>query len=584
MYGVAMYIERVPNRNSPPAVLLRESFRDGSRVRKRTLANLSDWPPERIDALRAVLKGKTLSSLPVEDSFEIIRSRPHGHAMAVLGVLRSLGLVDLIDRRRSRQRDLVLAMLVARILDPRSKLATARGLDGETLSSSLGEVLGVADADVDELYSAMDWLLERQTQIEAALAKRHLTDDIFALYDVSSTYFEGHCCPLAKRGHSRDGKKDKLQIVFGLLCDAEGRPVAVEVFAGNTGDPKTVPAQVKKIREHFHLEHLVLIGDRGMLTHARIRDDLAPVEGIAWITALRAPAIRRLVKTGVLQLSLFDECKLAEITSPDFPEERLVVCRNPLLAADRARTREELLSATERDLEKIVAATKRKQRPLRGKAAIGVRVGRVLNRHKMAKHFRITITSGRLIFARKTKNIQAEAALDGFYVVRTSIPEEVMAAGQVVAAYKSLSLVERAFRSYKTVDLKVRPIHHWHEDRVRAHVFLCMLAYYVEWHMRELLAPILFDDEHPEQGERRRRSIVDPAKSSLTAERKAANKRTDDDYYPVHSFQSLLSDLATITKNRIRLKTEGQTEFNQLTTLTPLQQRAFDLLKVSCRL
>lgn len=577
-----MYIERIPNRDSPPAILLRESFRDGSRVRKRTLANLSDWSPERLAALRTALRGKTVSPLAVEDSFEIVRSRPHGHVAAVLGALRSVGLESIIDPHKSRERDLVVAMIAARIINPRSKLATARALGSETLSCSLGEVLGVDDASVKEFYGAMDWLLERQGRIEAALAERHLKNDVFALYDLTSTYFEGRSCPLAKLGHSRDGKSDKLQIVFGLLCDGDGRPVAVEVFDGNTGDPKTVAAQVRKMRVQFHLENVVLIGDRGMITQARIRDDLAPVDGLAWITALRAPGIRGLVESGALQLSLFDECKLAEISSPDFPGERLVVCRNPLLAAERARKRQELIAATERELTKIAAATTRCRNPLQGEAAIGMRVGRILNRHKVGKHFDITITARALQFVRKSDSIEAETALDGFYVVRTSVPQQAMSAPQVVAAYKSLSRVERAFRSYKTVDLKVRPVHHHLADRVRAHVLLCMLAYYVEWHMRQLLAPIIFDDEHKEEAEAGRRSVVDPARRSTSAKRKAKMRRTEDDC-PVHSFQSLLADLATITKNRMRLKTDDAKEFDQLTTPTPVQQRAFDLLKVSCR-
>jgi len=578
-----MYIERVPNRDSPPAMLLRESFREGSRIRKRTLANLSDWPNDRIEALRAVLRGKSLSPLALQDSFEIIRARPHGHVAAVLGAIRSIGLDGVIAPRKSRQRDLVLAMIAARIISPRSKLAMARGLGVETLASTLGEELGIADADVDELYGAMDWLLERQQTIEAALAERHFKNDMFALYDLTSSYFEGRTCPLAKLGHSRDGQKDKLQVVFGLLCDGDGRPIAVEVFDGNTADPKTVASQIKKLRERFHLEHIVLIGDRGMITQARIRKDLAPVERVAWITALRAPAIRRLVESGALQLSLFDERKIAEIKSPDYPGERLVVCRNPLLAAERARKRQELLAATERELAKIAAATARSRNPLQGEAEIGMRVGKVLNRYKVGKHFRVTIESRAMRYERDALAIEAETALDGFYVVRTSVPAEVMDEQEIVIAYKSLSKVERAFRSLKTMDLKVRPIHHRLADRVRAHVLLCMLAYHVEWHMRQSWAPILFDDEHKDQAEKKRETVVDPAQRSDGALRKAASKRTDDDY-PVHSFQSLLADLATITKNRIRPKASGAAEFEQLATATRLQQRAFDLLKVPCRL
>jgi transposase len=578
-----MYIETVPNRGSRPAVLLRESFRENGRVRKRTLTNLSDWPTDRIEALRAVLRGG--ASLPgkLEDAFKIVRTRPHGHVAAVLGTLRALGLEKLIDRHRSRERDLTVAMIIARIIDPRSKLATVRGLCEETLSSTLGELLDLATADEDELYGAMDWLLERQASIEDALAARHLTEGTFVLYDVSSTYFEGRTCSLAKLGHSRDGKKDKLQVVFGLLCDAEGRPVAVEVFDGNTGDPKTVAAQVKKLRARFGLKHLVLIGDRGMLTTARIKEDLRSVEDYEWITALRAPAIQRLVKNGNLQLSLFDRKEIAEITDPSFPGERLVVCKNPLLAAERARKRIELLAATERELDKIVVAVGRRKNPLRGKAEIGVRVGRVLGRYKMAKHFRVEIGDASVRYQRKQEKIDAETALDGFYVIRASVPRSVMDSEQLVAAYKGLSVVERAFRSCKTVDLKIRPIHHHLADRVRAHVLLCMLAYYVEWHMRQKLAPILFDDDAKEEAELARTSIVRPAQRSASALDKAHRKRSADGLR-VHSFQTLLRDLATLAKNRVQPSINGAPGFDQITTPTAHQQRAFDLLGVNYRM
>ena len=582
-----MYIERVPNRNSPPAVLLRESWREGTRTRKRTLANLSDWPEERIEALRQVLKGATVvSNNPGNGSdnpFEIVRSRPHGHVAAVLATLRKLGVHKLLDAKPSRMRELVIAMVVARIIAPSSKLATARELAHETLASTLGELLGVGDANADELYAALDWLLERQEKLERALCKRHLRSDVFALYDLSSTYFEGRTCRLAKLGHSRDGKKNKLQIVFGLLCDGAGRPVAVEVFEGNTGDPKTVGAQVRKLRERFDLQNIVLIGDRGMLTQARIREDLATVDGFEWITALRAPAIQKLVEGGSFQLSLFDDRELAEIRSPDYPGERLVVCRNPLLAAERTRKRQELIEATKAQLDKIVAAVQRKRNPLVGRAEIGLRVGRVLGRFKMAKHFALDISKRSLRYTLREERIAQEAALDGFYVVRTSVPAKVMGTEQVVAAYKSLSKVERAFRSYKSVDLKVRPIHHRLENRVRAHVLLCMLAYYVEWHMRERLAPILFDDHDKANAARRRRSVVAPAQRSKAALRKAGQKRTDDDF-PVHSFRTLLTDLATLTKNLIQPNLAGAKPFEQHATPTLLQQRAFDLLEVSYRL
>jgi len=574
---VAMYIETVPNRNSPPCVLLRESFRQGGKVRKRTLANLTHWPPGLVEGLRRLLKGgKVVEELP---DFDIIRSLPHGHVAATLGTLRKVGLDKLIAARRSRQRDLVVAMMVARVIDPRSKLATARGLSGETAFTSLGELLGVSDADANELYGAMDWLLSRQDRIEQALAERHLRDGTLVLYDVTSTYFEGQTCPLARLGHSRDGKKDKLQIVFGLLCDVAGRPVAVEVFEGNVGDPATLASQVGKIRERFGLRRVVLVGDRGMITEARIREDLRAIEGLDWITALRAPAIRKLLAEGSLQPSLFDERDLAEITSPMYPNQRLVVCRNPLLAEKRRRKREELLAATVKRLAKIAAAVGRPGRPLRGADKIGLRVGKVLDHFKVGKHFRIEITDSSFSYARDERKIAAEAALDGFYVVRSSLPQGTLAPAQLVGAYKGLSKAERAFRRLKTVDLHVRPIHHHLPDRVRAHVLLCMLAYYVEWHMRQAWAPILFDDDDPAAGAALRESPVAPAKRSPRAQRKAARKRTEQDE-PVHSFQTLLADLATIAKNRIQAKLPGAEPFEKITRPTALQDRALSLLDV----
>lgn len=575
---VAMYIETVPNRNSPPCILLRESYRQGKKVRKRTLANLTHWPPDVVAGLRALLKGAKVRL--DGDAFEIERSLPHGHVAAVLGVLRNIGLHKIIAARRSRRRDLVVAMIVARVIAPRSKLATARGLRGETAFTSLAEVLDLSDADENDLYAAMDWLLDRQGRIEAALARRHLRDGTLVLYDVSSSYFEGRTCPLARHGHNRDGKKDKLQIVYGLLCDMVGRPIAIEVFDGNTGDPATLPSQVRKIRERFAVARVVLVGDRGMITEARIREDLDPVDGLNWITALRAPAIRGLVEAGYLQPSLFDQLDMAEITSPDYPGQRLIVCRNPLLAEERRRKRQELLDATERELAKIATAVTRTRRPLRGADKIGLRVGKVINRYKVGKHFAIRIGADSLDYQRKTEQIAAEAALDGFYVIRTDVPQAALDAEQTVRAYKALSKVERAFRRLKTVDLKIRPIHHRLPDRVRAHVFGCMLAYYVEWHMRQRLAPALFDDEDPAAGEALRHSPVAPARRSPAAERKAATKRTDDDM-PIHSFGTLLADLATIAKNRIRLAVPGAEPFEKITRPTPNQQRILDLLGVS---
>ena len=576
-----MYIATVPNRSSPPAILLRESFREGSKVRTRTLTNLSHWPHHRIEAFRAFLKGGSIAS-PLSEAFDVVRTLPHGHVAATLGSLRRLGLESILARERSRQRDLCVAMIVGRVLCPRSKLALVRSLSERTLSSSLGEVLGVADLDEDELYEAMDWLLARQERIETALAKRHLAEGTLVLYDVSSTYFEGRHCPLARIGHSRDGRFDRPQVVFGLLTDAQGCPVATEVFDGNTGDPKTVLSQVKKLREHFSLQRVVLVGDRGMITSARIEQDLKQAPGLEWITALRGPAIRKLVDTGVLDVSLFDERDLAEISSPDYPGERLIVCRNPLLASERKRKREELLQATEKELERVAAATRRASNPLRGKDRIGLRVGRVLGRFKMGKHFKLTIADERFDYERNQTTIAQEAALDGIYVIRTSVAARTLSPEDTVLSYKRLAQVERAFRSIKTVDLKLRPIHHHLADRVRAHVFICMLAYYVEWHMRRALAPMLFDDDDKPAAARRRQSAVAKAPRSEKAERKARSKLTADGA-PVHSFQTLLADLTTIVKNRFQPKDGSASSFEMMTTPTPLQQQALDLLGVSQR-
>jgi transposase len=575
-----MHIERVPNRNSPPAVLLRQSYREGGKVRKRTLANLSKLPDETVEGLRILLKGgQAIQNL--EDAFEIIRSRPHGHVAAVLGSLRKIGLEQIISAQPTRERNLVVAMIVARIIDPSSKLATCRGLNPETCTSTLGELLGVARADSDELYAAMDWLLEQQSCIEQSLAQKHFTEGTLVLYDVSSTYFEGETCPLAQFGYSRDGKKGKLQIIFGLLCNAQGCPVAVEVFEGNIADSTTLATQIEKVRTRFGIKRVVFVGDRGILTQARINQELKPVEGLDWITALRAPQIRQLVEQEYLQLSLFDEQDLGEISSPDYPGERLIACRNPLLAAEREQNREALLQATEIELDKIVTAVQREKRPLKGAANIGLRVGKILNRFKMAKHFRLEITDNSFRYERDTQNIAAEAALDGIYVIRTSVSHELFEAGETVRAYKSLSTVERAFRSYKTVDLKVRPIHHRLAVRVRAHVFLCMLAYYVEWHMRSVLATLLFDDEQQVCLQLQSGSPVAPASRSPQALRKTRSKRTEDNF-PVHSFGTILADLATIVKNRVQPKlSKVEVTFDKITCPTPLQQKALDLLGVS---
>jgi hypothetical protein len=532
-------------------------------------------PRPAIDAVRDILHGKQV--VHVDDAFEIERSRPHGHVAAVLGTLRKLKLDWLLDRKRSRPRDLVTAMIAARVLDPRSKLATARSLHPETLQHTLAECLDVQAADTDELYGAMDWLLERQGKVEKSLAKKHLGDSTLILYDLTSVYFEGRTCPLAKIGYSRDGKKNRPQVVVGLLTNPEGCPIGVEVYKGNTADPATVESQVKRIKERFGLQRVVLVGDRGTLTSARIKEDVAP-NNLEWITALRSPQIRKLVQSRCIQLSLFDKRDLAEIHHPEFPGERLVVCRNPLLARERKRKREALLQATEENLAKITAAVERPCRPLRGKDKIGVRLGRVLAKSKVGKHFKTTIGEDSFHWERDTAKIEEEMLLDGLYVIRTNVPEEVMDSERVVESYKGLSVVERAFRSLKTIDLKIRPVHHRLADRVRAHVFLCMLAYYVEWHMRRKLASLLFDDDDPKGKRERRQSIVAPAKRSKKAERKASTQKTQDGW-PVHSFQSLLKDLGTLCRNRVALKSARE-PFDLLTTPTPLQQRAFDLLDV----
>jgi transposase len=514
-----------------------------------------------------------------------VRTLPHGHVVAVLGSLHNLGLDALLASRRSRTRDLVVAMIVARVIAPASKLATSRALRDETATTSLSSELGIGNLDEDELYAALDWLTERQRRIETKLAKQHLAEGTLVLYDVSSSYYTGRRSRLVKFGHNRDGKRRFPQIVYGLLCAGDGCPVAIEVFEGNTADPATFSAQINKVRRRFGIQRVVWVGDRGMITSKRIDEELRDVDGLDWITALRADAIKKLASEGIVQPSLFDERDLVEVSAPDFPGERLMVCRNPLLADERARKRNELLAATEKELEKIAAATRRAKRPLTGEAAIALRVGKVRNRFKVAKHFVLEITdprsgsgtSKRFSYKRDQEKIDAEAALDGLYVIRTSVTSQAMGPEDVVRAYKDLAKVERAFRSIKTIDLKIRPIHHWLGRRIKGHVFLCMLAYYVEWHMRRKLAPILFDDHQKQQAELERTSIVAPAPRSAAAKRKDHSKRTDDDA-PVHSFRTLLEDLGTLAKNRVRIR-GTQEEFYMLTQPTPAQARALDRLE-----
>ena len=559
--------------------LLRRTYREGRKVKHQTLGNISHLPAPVIELVRGALRGETY--VPISAAFEILEGLPHGHVAAVLGTLRKLDLERILAYSPSRNRELVVAMVVARIIDPLSKLATCRGLRAETKFTSLGKCLGLGSVTEDELYEAMDWLVSSQGRIEGKLAKRHLEEGCLVLYDVTSTYYTGSHCSLAEFGHNRDGKKRFPQVVFGLLCNREGCPVAVEVFKGNVGDPKTLGSQLRKVRERFGLRRVVIVGDRGMITEARIREELSPAEGLDWISALRGPAIRALVEAGSIQLSLFDERDLAEVRSPDYPGERLIACRNPLLAEERGRKREELLQATEKELEKIVVATQRKRAPLKGKYLIGVRVGKVLGRYKVGKHFKLHISDDGFRYERDTERIATEAALDGIYVIRTSVPAEELNTEGTVLAYKGLSVVEQAFRSLKSVDLKVRPIYHRLADRVRAHVFLCMLAYYVEWHMRRALSPILFDDE--EETDDQRASVVAPARRSPKAKRKAQTKHTVNGE-PVHSFRTLLLDLATIAKNHVLTTAPGggkPVEFDMITTPTPLQRRAFELLRVS---
>jgi hypothetical protein len=565
-----MYIESIPNRNSPPAILLRETWREGRKIHKRTLANLSHWPPAKIETLRRLLKDEAL--VAAKDAFVIERSIPHGHVEAILGTIRKLGLDGLLSSTRCRERDLVVAMIAERLIHPCSKLATTRLWHTTTLA----EELGVRDADEDDLYGALDWLLARQDRIERKLASRHLFAGSLVLYDVTSSYYEGRCCPLAQYGHDRDGKKGRPIIVYGLLTDGEGRPVAVEAYPGNTGDPSTVLGQAEKLRERFGLNRLVLVGDRGMLTETQI-EKLRAYSGLGWISALRSCAIRDLVAEGSLQMSLFDQRDLAEIHSPEFPLERLVACYNPLLAEERRRKRRELIAATEKELAKIVREVGRRTRSPLGKEEIGKKVGKVIGRYKMGKHFILAIGEGAFSYKRNEVKISQEEALDGIYVVRTSEPADRICAEDTVRSYKGLMHVERAFRSLKGIDLLIRPIWHHTEDHVRAHIFLCMLAYYVEWHMRKALVPLLFGDEELD-GNRKVRDPVKPAKPSLSAAKKKSRRLTAEGFV-VQSFDTLLEELATRCRNRCRIQSDPQgPSFYQVTEMSPIQNRAFQLL------
>lgn len=552
--------------------LLRRTFRRGSQVKHETLGNISHLPADLIDLIRRSLAGEKF--LPASSAFLVERNLPHGHVQAVLGTMRRLGLDSLLASKPCRQRDLVMAMIAERLLHPCSKLATTRLWHTTTLA----EELHVADATADDLYQALDWLLAQQARLEKKLAARHLEAGSLVLYDVSSSYYEGHTCPLARLGHDRDGKKGLPIIVYGLLTDGAGRPVAVDVYPGNTGDPTTVPHQVEKLRQRFGLSRVVLVGDRGMLTETQI-GKLKQHPGLGWISALRGPAIRQLVEAGSLQLSLFDERNLAEIRSPDYPGERLVACFNPLLAEERRRKRVELIEATAKDLSRIAAEVSRRKRTPLPQTEIALKVGKVLHRYKVAKHFSLTIADGLFRWARREESIRREGELDGVYVVRTSEPRHRCSAEDTVRRYKSLAQVERAFRSLKGMDLRIRPIYHRTEDHVRAHIFLCMLAFYVEWHMRRDLAPLLFEDEELHQ-HRARRDPVAPAEASASAKAKKVDRVTPDGF-PVHSFDTLLRELATRCHNTCRIPSDPNgTTFRQLTQATPLQARALQLLSL----
>lgn len=564
-----MYIERVPNRNSRPAMLLRIGWREGRRVRKKTLANLTDWPAEKVEALRRLLRDERL--IGADEAFAIERSLPHGHVEALLQLTRRLGLERLIAARPCRERDLVLAMVLERLIDPASKLATTRLWH----TTSLAGELGVEAADEDDLYAAMDWLLERQERIERKLARRHLAEGGPVFYDVTSSYYEGRTCPLMLFGFNRDGKKGKTQVVYGALTGAGGVPVAVAVYPGNTGDPATVGDQVDKLRDRFGLERVVLVGDRGMLTESRI-EDLKRHPGLGWISALRSSGVRRLVEQQHLQLSLFDEQNLAEIASPAFPGERLIACYNPLMADERARKRAELLAASERELDKIAAQVARRTRTPLTAAEIGHKVGRAIGRFKMAKHFRLKIADGHFGYERNQARIAAEAGLDGIYVIRSSEP--ALSADDTVRAYKGLAQTERLFRSLKGLEVQIRPIRHRRERRVRAHIFLCLLAGYLEWHLRRAWAPLLFDDGSLAE-DRKTRDPVAPARPSAAADRKRASRRTDDGL-AVHSMATLIAELATRCKNTCRLKaTPEAPAITLLTEPTKIQSRALELIQ-----
>jgi len=569
-----MYIERVPNRHSPPAVLLRESWRENGKTRKRTVGNLSALSDETVEAVRSALKGHVVpAALAIAEprkNLEITDVRQHGHVAAIVALIKRSGLLQAIDRKPSRQRDIVVAMIADRLLHGDSKLATARHCQKETAATTLGELLSLEDLDEHECYQAMDWLLKRQEPIQKKLAKEHLADGDPVLFDLSSSYFEGHTCPLAKHGYSRDKRGDLPQVNYGMYCNARGVPIGVEVLPGNENDHVAFPKAVERIRGDFGCDSEIFIGDRGMISGKAIDDCLRDEEGAQWITALNSASIAKLQRQGSIQLSLFDEHDLASITHGDYPDERLILCRNPLLADERVRKRDALLAATEKLLAKVKAKVDRKRKPLRGKSAIGVEVGKVVNRKKVAKHFRLEIDDDRFEYSRNREKIDAESSLDGLYIIRSNVEASRMSDEQVVGHYKNLASVERAFRSLKSIDLRVRPIHHRLSDRVRSHIFLCMLAYYIEYQLRQLLAPLMFVDEDKVSAASRD-SIVSPAPRFESARRKDASRRNETGVR-LSSFRDILESLSAVIRSTVIIQGHPKGRFSATSRPTPYQQ------------
>ena len=583
MYHAVMYIEKVPNRNSPPAVLLRESWREGGKTRKRTLANLSSLPDEMIEALRATLKGQSIPAteaiLEPEKVISLHNSRQHGHVLAIHAALKKSGLLSMIDSRSSRERDVVAGMIIDRILHGGSKLSTVRHCAPETSATTLGELLSIEDLNEYDCYEAMDWLLTKQDKIQKQLAKKHLVASEPVLFDLSSSYFEGECCPLAKFGYSRDHRSDRPQVNYGIYCNVKGTPVGVEVLAGNNGDRIAFEKAVDRIRNDFNLPKIIFIGDRGMISGKAIDQYLRNEDGAEWITALNGASIAKLERAGAIQMTLFDERDLATITHPDYPDERLVVCRNPALAKRRGIRRQELLEATEKQLEEVVKKMTRTRNPLRGKDQIGLAVGKIINKKKMAKHFILTIKDDSFSYERDEEKIVHEAAIDGLYVIRSNVKKECMEETELVANYKNLEMVERAFRSLKSIDINVRPIYHRLENRVRAHIFICMLAYHVEHWMRQKLAPILFVDEEKETFNERD-NIVAPVKRSEAAKKKDRKRRTHNDEHPISSFRDIIQTLSGITRSDVKVKGHKKGSFKATSKPNAYQRKILDLIGI----